>query len=394
MRFGTPASEAKALKIARKKDLRAFRLRTIPWHLRWTFSRSLYAGGAAARAIQVAAHVRPVLTLPGMRPVRDVVITRQCALLLPRGRWQDLAELTTWAIQHRRLTNGKPYPGDLYYRAYAHRYLLEPGQAARDADAAVDGLASALDPERLAGALLESGAAAIYQGRFDDALRRAFDLRYRRGRYAIPRWQSWGGWLAAAALCHLHKPAEARKALQAAEPRFIVEGYQRALADLETMSLLADRVDLALGQPCRFPALTRYDAERTPRQRDDLDLVLADLSIAHDDLPDARRRYDRVRQSPSCPVAAAWATLGSAEVDRLTRSTAAGDAFAKVADLARERGAYWLEVQAVLGMAMCGDDRAGVRWNELRSLLPADLACGRAEELALGEPRVLWTVTI
>jgi tetratricopeptide (TPR) repeat protein len=394
MRFGAPASEAKALKMAREKDLRAFRWRTVPWHLRWTFSRSLYAGGTAARVIRAAARFRPVLTLPGMRPARDAVITRQCALLLPRGRWQDLAELTTWAMQHRRLPSGKPYPGDLYYRAYAYRYLLEPGHAARDASAAVDGLASALDPERLAGALLESGAAAIYQGRFDDALRCAFDLRYRRGRYAIPRWQSWGGWLAAAALCHLCKPAEAREALKAAEPRFTAEGYQQALADLEAMGLLADRVDLALGEPRPFPPATRYEAARTPRQRDDLDLVLADLATAHGDLPDARRRYDRVRQSPSCPVAAAWAALGLAEADRLTGIPAAADAFAKVADLARERGAHWLGVQAILGMAMCGDGRAEVRWGELRSLLPADLARLRVTELALGEPRVLWTVTI
>lgn len=394
MRFGAAASEAEALKTARWKDLRAFRLRTVPWHLRWTFNRSLYAGGTAARMIRAAAHIRPVLTLPGMQPLRDADITRQYALLLPRGRWRDLAEFTTWAIQHRQLPSGKRYPVDLYYRAHARRYLFEPGHAARDADAAVDGLASALDPERLAGALLESGAAAIYQGRFDDALRRSFDLRYRRGRYAIPRWQSWGGWLAAAALCHLREPAQAREALKAAEPRFKAEGYQQALADLETMCLLADRIDVALGRPRPFPPATRYDAARTPRQRDDLDLVLADLAIAYGDQADARRRYDRVYRNPSCPVAAAWASLGLAEADRLADAPGACDAFAKVAHLARERGAHWLEVQAVLGMAMCFDDRADVRWDELRPVLPADLARLRVTELALGEPRVLWTVTI
>ncbi len=394
MRFGAPTSEARALKIAREKDLQALRWRTVPWHVRWTFSRSLYAGGTAARVVRVGARVRSVLIGPGMRPIRDAVISRQCALLLPSGGWQDLAALTTWAIQHRRMPGGKPYPDDLYYRAYAHRYLLEPGQAAQDADAAVDGLAFQLDPERLAGALLESGAAAIYQGRFDDALRRSFDLRYRRGRYAIARWQSWGGWLAAAALCHLLKPAEARMALKAAEPRFIAEGYQQALADLETMGLLADRVDVALGRSRPFPPATRYDAARTPRQRDDLDLVFADLAIAHGALDDARRRYERVSQSPSCPVAGAWAALGLAETGRLAGSSAAGDAFARVADLASKRGAHWLGVQAVLGMALCGDDRVGERWGDLRSLLPARVARRRVTQLAVGEPRVLWTVTI
>jgi len=394
MRFGAPASEAEAVKTARERDLRAFRWRTIPWHLRWAFSRSLYAGGMAAGVVRAAARARPVLTLPGMRPFRDAVITRQCALLLPRGRWQDVAELTTWAIRNRRLPGGRPYPSDLYYRAYAHRYLMEPGQAARDADAAVDGLASALDPERLAGALLESGAAAIYQGRFDDALKRAFDLRFRRGRYAIPRWQSWGGWLAAAALCHLRKPAEAREALKAAEPRFASEGYQQALADLETIALLADRVDLALGESRPFPHVTHYDAARTPRQRDDLDLVLADLAIASGEMSGARQRYDRVGQRPSCPAAAAWAALGLAEADRLAGDPAAGKAFARVAELARDRGAHWLAVQAILGMAECGDDRALDRWRELRTVLPADLARPSVTDLALGEPRILWTVTI
>lgn len=394
MRFGAPDGEAKALRIARQQDLRALHWRTLPRYLRWTFSRSLYAGGTAAWAVRTAVRTRGLLTLPGMRPVRDAVITRQCGLLLPRGRWQDLAEFTTWAMQHRHLSHGKPYPSDLYYRAYARRYLLEPAQAAQDASAAVDGLASALDPERLAGALLEAGAAAIYQGRFDDALKYAFDLRYRRGRYAIARWQSWGGWLAAAALCHLSRTGEAREALKAATPRFKAENYQRALADLETMYLLADRVDLAHGGKPEFPPATRYDTVRTPRQRDDLDLVLADLAIAHGNVPDARRRYERVRQSPSCPVAFAWAGLGLAETGRLADAPGAGGAFAKVADLARQRGAHWLEVQAVLGMAICGDDRAKGRWEELRPRLPAGLARQWVTELAVGEPRVLWTVTI
>lgn len=394
MRFGAPAGEAAALKIARRQDLRALRWRTLPRYLRWTFSRSLYAGGTAAWAIRAAARARGLLRLPGMRPVRDAVITRQCALLLPSGRWQDLAEFTTWAMRHRRLPDGRPYPGDLYYRAYARRYLLEPGRAARDAGAAVDGLASTLDPERLAGALLEAGAAAIYQGRFDDALKYAFDLRYRRGRYAIARWQSWGGWLAAAALCHLGRTTEARAALTAAAPRFEAENYQRALADLETMCLLADRVDLARGGAPQVPPATRYDTVRTARQHDDLDLVLADLAIAHGEVPDARRRYERVSQSPSCPVAGAWAELGLAETGRLAGRRGAGEAFAKVADLARQRGAHWLEVQAVLGMALCGDDRANGRWEELRPLLPAGLDRQRVTELAVGKPRVLWTVTI
>jgi hypothetical protein len=195
-------------------------------------------------------------------------------------------------------------------------------------------------------------------------------------------------------LCHLRRTAEARDALKAARPRFETENYKRALADLETMHLLADRVDLAHGGAPAFPPVTRYDEVRTPRQCDDLDLVLADLAIAHGNVPDARHRYERVKQTPSCPVARAWAALGVAETDRIAGNPDAGDAFAKVADLARERGAYWLEVQAVLGMAVCGEGHAGGRWDELRPLLPASLGRQHVTELAVGKPRVLWTVTI
>ena len=33
---------------------------------------------------------------------------------------------------------------------------------------------------------------AVYRGHFDEALRAGFELRYRTGRFAIPRWQAWG----------------------------------------------------------------------------------------------------------------------------------------------------------------------------------------------------------
>jgi hypothetical protein len=121
---------------------------------------------------------------------------------------------------------------------------------------------------RAVGALLESGAAAIYRGDFSLPLRRAFELQYRRGRYAIPRWQSWGALIEAMARCFLRDPDVADAAIARAAGRFEDEGYDSSLADLDGIGLLAERVRRALdpgmaGQP--VPQLPQRD--RSPPQR-------------------------------------------------------------------------------------------------------------------------------
>ena len=111
-----------------------------------------------------------------------------------------------------------------------------PVAAHDDATQAEAGLSE--DRERLAGALYEAGSAAIYEARFDEALRYAFDLQYRRGRYAIPRWQAWGAWIEVVALCHLNRIEEAGQLLEQGFARFIDEGRPDALADLRNVRLL------------------------------------------------------------------------------------------------------------------------------------------------------------
>lgn len=331
--------------------------------------------------------------------MRDYVITRQCALLLQQGNWEALGAFTDWAVRESRTAAGGPNPSDLYYRAQARRYAFEPDLARQDAEQAVSGLANAADPERLAGALFEAGSAAIYQGRFADARRYAFQLRYRRGRYAIARWQAWGAWIEAITLCHLAKPAEAQKVLKPAQERFTAEGRKDALADIRTARLLAARVALALGDPLDQDLLEDdADRLRRGRYRDDLDLLLADIAIAAGDLGQAHQRLDRVVRAPSCPVAERWARLGLAELARLDgQTTAAADTFADLAADASRRGATWQQAQAVAGLALCQDDRAGDAWALVKPQLPGAAQTREPAEITVGppaRPRVLWMLTI
>ena len=298
-RFGSSGEELHALLAALRRDLVARRWRVLPKYARLAFSRSLYSSGVAARAVETVSRFRQLLVLPGVRRLGDPIILRQFALLLPAGRWQEIEALAEWSLRHRRRRDGARFPSDYYYRSYARRYAFRPEEAAADAEVAVRELADALDPERLAGALLESGAAAIYQGRFDWALRRAFELQYRRGRYAIRRWQSWGGWLEAMTYCHLREPEEAEKAIGRAADRFDDEGYEGALADLDTVRLLADRVRRAANSARAAEPLPQVPPRtRTPRQWDDLSLALGDLELSLGSDEGVERRSPAV--VPSC----------------------------------------------------------------------------------------------
>ncbi|HVB41479.1 MAG TPA: hypothetical protein VNF47_02080 [Streptosporangiaceae bacterium] len=395
-RFGPPGEESHALASALRADVRAGRWRMAGAYARLVISRSLYGGGVAAVAVRGLARIRRLLELPGARMIGDPVLTRQFALLLSSRRSLEIGVLADWAIKHRQQPDGSPYPADCYYRAFARRYAWRPADAAADAEAAVRGLAGARDPERLAGALLESGAAALYQGQFDAALRRAFELQYRRGRFAIARWQSWGGWLEAMAHCYLRDPDAADRAIARAADRFDDEGLDSALADLDTVRLLAERVRRA-ADPSRAgePVPGVPERDRSLRQLDDLDLILGDLELALNTsggVARARAHYQAAADRGSCPVASAMAALGLAEVIRREGSAArAADAFQELTIDARGRGATWLEAQALCGLRLAAPSVAAAPWHDLVSRLPAGTI---AADLEYGDPRVLWTLTI
>ncbi len=298
--------------------------------------------------------------------------------------WDRVEEFARWAVEHRGA------PTDYYYLAYGFRYAMRVEDARRAADTAEAGLSASGDPERHAGAVLEQGCASIYQGRFTDARRYAFELCQRTGRYAIPRWRAWGLWLDGIALCYERDPDAARDAFDRAMRRFEQEGRPGPIADALTGRLLADRVRLALGREAS-PSTDLSDAEELGgRYFDDRALVLADVHLARDEADKAERLLRRVADNPSCPVASAWADLGLAELDRLREDARAGDRYAELARFAAERGAYWLGVQAAIGLGLSGDARAASVWGAL----PAELRCDSQDPPAgLGQPRVLWMMT-
>jgi hypothetical protein len=378
-RFGRPGDDLDALVCARREDRRNLRIDALPGHLRWTLNRSLYGGGGAARLVEWLTTHRRVLASMRPRSLREYLITRGCALRLLNRDWQSLGEFATWAARQRN------NPSDLYYRAQAGRYAMRIRAARADAEGARAGLSAARDPERHAGAVLEEGCLAVYEGRFAEAVRAGFELRRRTGRYAIGRWQAWGAWLEAVALCHLARPEEAREALDMAGERFSAEGRPGPVADVDSGRLLAARVEIALGgDPPVHPDLDTAVRLRG-RYADDRRLILADIELARGNRTAAAELLHAVSQAPSCPVADAWSQLGLAEVARLARDPEAADRFATVGELADTRGAYWLAAQAVVGLRLCGDPRE----QTFATHLPADLSTALAVR-TLGNPRVLW----
>lgn len=398
-RFGAPDTHADALRAARVEDVLGRRRDTLYAHFRWTVSDSLYHAGFVARIVGWLADHPNVLARLQPPGLRDYLITRASALRLRNDGWDALGQFADWAISVRSRLDGTPYPTDLYYRAQARRYELRPAAARADADAAVTGLSDAAlsDPERLAGALLESGMAAIYTGRFPDALDRGFDLQFRRGRYAIQVWRGWGAWLQTIAFCHLRDPDAAGRELQEVQRRFEADGRPGLLNDLRTSRLLRHRVEIAAGAPADEELIEEARrAEASGRYRDDLDLILADLAIAVGALDDARQRLTRIERDPASPIGAAMAELGLAELAHLSADAdRAIERFAKLAQHCREREVTWLETQALLGLHLCGDEQAQQRFDQIRTTLPAAVAPGGSlASVAFGEPRVLWLLTV
>lgn len=390
-RFGFPGDDRIALRTARRLDFQNRRLDSLRAHLRWMRNNSIYDEGVLAYALKWLAD-QPRL-LGRLRPVklRDYVITRACGVLLQKGDWRELERFADWAVRTRS-DNGDADPSDLYYRAHAHRYTLQISAAARDAEKAQAGLSSSSDPERHAGAVLEVGSMAIYRGHFDEALRAGFELRYRTGRFAIPRWQAWGAWLEAVALCHLGEPGKAREALAAARERFEGEGRSGPLQDVRTVELLVARVALAQEDLDQPPALDGEDLQGLKgRYRNDRCLVIADLAIGLGQFELAREHLEEVFRQPEVPMAPAWARLGLAEIDRLEGGEKrAAETFVDLANRAGKGGMWWLQAQAAIGLSLCHDRRAAAIWRETRRELPARAVVDSPEELACGEPRVLW----
>jgi hypothetical protein len=415
-RWGPIGAQRRAIWTARIADLTHLRVRTLKGHLRWALRRSLYSGHLAPAAVRLLAS-RPSIMLRMSAKVRDYILTRNCALLLGDHEWDRLGEFAEWAIKFRHECNDPPNPSDLYYRSQANRYRMLPVAAHEDASQAEAGLSD--DLERLAGALYEAGSAAIYEARFDEALWYAFDLQYRRGRYAIPRWQAWGAWIEVVALCHQNRFEEAGQLLKDGFARFVDEDRPDALADLRNAQLLHARVKFANNQELGISLEEPTDAARRGRYRDDLDLVLADIAIAQGHHAEAANRINRILAEPSCPIAEMWARIGRAELDRLGGlQEIAADAFATIADDAHRRGATWMELQAVAGLFKCSDGRYVSRWSIVRecltavlesatrrwakannpseqpSLLSRALDADSIEPLIVGEPRVLWMMTV
>ena len=374
------------MSIARREDLRRVRVGTLPGHIRWTISLSLYGGGVVAWCVDWLTRHRRLLRRLQPTRLRNYVITRGHGLRLLRRDWHAVDELASWAVEHRP---GGAQPADFYYRAQARRYALRVSDGIADADRATAELSATADPERHAGAVLEEGCLAIYQGSFEKARRAAFELRERTGRYAIPRWRAWGAWLEAIALCHLRRPTEARGFADLAAERFERENRRGPVADVVTARLLATRVELAQGAGSSFETALD-DAQRLGgRYLDDRCLVLADLALAQGDVAAADELLHRVAGNPSCPVAEVWAALGLAELARLRGEIdAAGEQFAAVARLGQHTGAFWLQAQAAIGMRRCevAEDDA---WQSV-----PEAVRDAAGSDGFGDPRVLWMMTV
>jgi hypothetical protein len=396
---GGPTEENAAWSMAWRDDLRHRRYGAFRGHLRHGITYSLYHAGVVAGLVGWLAEHR--IVLGGLRPrrVRDYFITRACALLL-RGRdWRKLREFTDWAVDYRSGADGAANPSDLYYQAQAYRYSLQPAQARTSADRAIAGLQDVADAERLAGALYEAGEAAIYQADFTAALGYAFQLRYRRGRYAIPRWQAWGAWLETVALAHLGELDRTDEPIEAMTKRFQLEKDTLNIADVRTAELLVARVRLAQTGSLGLESLdAETDSVRTRRYKDDLDLLRADIAIALDDRVEAQCRLTRVREEGATPISTTLAQLGLAELHRLNnpRDTNAADPFETLANEAHQKRATWIEAQAALGVHLCDESRAAPLWRRLEKSWPQNggVPLQQLTSITNDPPRVLWLLTI
>ncbi len=401
-RFGVndAADDRRAWSIAWRDDLFHLRIRALVLHLKHGVRYSLYHSGSMSSLVLWLADRPGTLKHVQPRPLRNYLITRACALLLRSRDRTRFRDFVNWSVAFRSDAKGNPFPTDLYYQSQANRYSFRPSEASASAVRAIDGLQNVADAERLAGALYEAGDAALYLADFNAALDYAFQLRYRRGRYAIARWQAWGAWLETIALAHLGIVDDPMESIEAMKKRFDFEQEPLNRVDARTAELLVARVRLAQFGSHGLDSLDHpTDSFRTGRYLDDFDLVRADISIAMGDLEDGFRRYQRVFTSPATPVSRAWAQLGLAEIHRIgpqPDARAAAEAFEAIAIDAHQRGAWWLEAQSLLGLHLMDETRAEEGWQRLARVWPInggiDLeAIRRVPDVPA---RILWTVTL
>jgi hypothetical protein len=402
-RFGDQTQLPEALRAARREDLFPWTKlpelvpRAVRGHLRWMLSESLYSGGLVARVTRAYARQTWLLRTPGLRRPRDYALDKVTALMLADGDWQGLLQTTAFAARIRRTSSGQPRPNDRYYRAHALRYAMRITEAIAEATAAEQGLRGSSGPppdaERLAGAILEQGILANYQGRFADALDRAEDLHGQRGRYAIRRWAGWGHWLAGSAHVYRGELADAAAQFDAAEAVFVTDPASGAMADVDIGRLMLHRAQLAAGAASEPPP-QRADLRRChKRVHDDNALVRCDIALAHGNLNEASRLLDTVRQHPSSHAAGLWCELGTAEIERRQGRQTAIQAFRRIHRATRQMGARWLQLQAQIGLALMGE----IPWQELEDELAADPpqlpAVATTAMVSRDSDRVLWMVS-
>jgi len=112
-RFGAPADHDAALRAARRADRHARRWDTVPDHVHWTITRSLYNNGIVATIVQRTVQHRSLLARVRPLRLRDYLITRAAALLLQDSDPPALGRHAQWAIDVRADASGRPYPSDL-----------------------------------------------------------------------------------------------------------------------------------------------------------------------------------------------------------------------------------------------------------------------------------------
>lgn len=361
-RFGMPDDRHTAYRDAFLRDvLRPLRLRRV-WRRygRQALAASLYDGRVMSSVIRVSVvlsryrAIQVFADLPGVRRYRDLVLDKGPALLLRSGQWAEIQRLTEHGLAVRE-TAGAPLPADLYYHGHSLRYAGEISAARKDQEAAEPGLAGrtghAVDPERLAGTILEQGILDLYIGRFDDALHRGWDLRERRGRFAIRRWRAWGHWLSGTASVFRLDLGSAVEHLEKADGYFDAVSEWSHLADVRSVQFLLARVRMALGVAADPP--NEVDGHPlSSRQRDDLLLVKADIAIARGDFELAALLAGRVAGDPSNVMAELWSEFALGELER--RGGNGTSRLVGVRGRAHERGALWLELQVLHALAREG----------------------------------------
>jgi hypothetical protein len=393
-RFGMPGDRHTAYRNAFLRDLfRPRRLRRV-WRRygRQGVASSLYDGWLVSGVIRISVAmsryrvIQALANFPVARRYRDLVLDKGPALLLRTGQWAEIRRLTEHALVIRRIAGG-PLPADLYYHGHALRYGGEIHAARQDQEAAEPGLAGrtghTVDPERLAGTILEQGILDLYVGRFNDALHRGWDLRERRGRFAVRRWRAWGHWLSGIASVFRLDLSMAEEHLREAGDYFKMVREWPHLADVQSAQLLLVRVRMALRVVADMP--DQVDKRHlSTRQRDDLLLVEADIAIAQGDVERAGRLAGQVSANPSNVMAELWSEFVLGELAR--RDGRGSRRLVAVRDRAHQRGALWLELQALRALAKDG----AAATSDIEAL-EANMQLPSYD--ALRDPLPLWSLT-